>query len=124
MKKAFLIGLQIGVLFVFSTIGLWIQQQFNLQIPGSVIGLVLLFTLLITNIIPAKWIHDGASFMTRHLILFFIPATVGLMDYFHLFTGRGFLLVVVTLLSTFIVFLTSGYVSEKVAIKKEAESNE
>lgn len=117
-RKSLLTIIQIAVLFLFASIGMWIQQYFKLVVPGSVIGLLLLFILLTFNIIPEKWIAEGASFMTKHLILFFIPATVGMMNYYHLFAGKGFLLVIITVVSSLLVLIISGYVSEKIALKR------
>src|SRR5699024_105133 len=64
-------------------------EIFHLMIPGSVIGLVLLFILLISGIVKEKYIRSGANFMMKHLVLFFVPATVGIMGYIDLFKGKG-----------------------------------
>src|SRR5699024_8655822 len=66
-------------------------------LSGSVIGMVLLFVLLMTNSLNVRWIEEGTQFMIRHLNLFFIPATVGIMDYFHVFAGKGILLIFIVL---------------------------
>lgn len=115
IQKSFRIVIQIGLLSVFYLIGAAIQGYFDLVIPGSVIGLVLLFLCLFFNMLPESWVRDGAGFMTTHLIIFFVPATVGIMNYYDLFIGRGFLLIVITVVSSLIVLLTSAYVSEKLA---------
>jgi len=120
VQKILRIIVQIGVLFLFFLIGLGIQKLFNLIIPGSVIGLVLLFLCLFFNIVPEAWVKDGAGFMTRHLILFFIPATVGIMNYFDLFIGSGYMLVIITIISSLIVLVTAGLVSEKLARRKDS----
>lgn len=120
VQRMLRIVMQIGVLFLFFMIGSGIQQLFNLIIPGSVIGLVLLFLCLFFNILPEAWVKEGAGFMTRHLILFFIPATVGIMNYFDLFIGSGFMLVIITIVSSIIVLVTAGLVSEKLATGKDS----
>lgn len=118
LGKLIRIIVQIGLLALFYLIGATIQQYFNLVIPGSVIGLVILFLCLFFNIVPEKFVRDGASFMTKHLIVFFIPATVGIINYYDLFIGRGFWLIVITIVSSLIVLVTSGYVSDKLATRK------
>lgn len=120
-KKWFIIVVQITVLFLLSLFGTWLQQTFHLVIPGSVIGLILLFTLLYFNIIPETWIKQGASFMTKHLILFFIPATVGIIEYYQLFSGKGSLVILITVVSTIIVFALAGWTSEKMAAWRRAK---
>ncbi|MBO1002221.1 CidA/LrgA family protein [Pseudogracilibacillus auburnensis] len=119
MLKIVKVIIQIGLLFCMYFIGTWIQQAFSLFIPGSVIGLVLMFILLSTGILRAQWIESGARFMMNHLVLFFIPATVGLLNYYHLFAGKGIFLVIITMVSTFIVMVASGLISESFAKRKD-----
>ncbi|OEH91769.1 CidA/LrgA family protein [Bacillus solimangrovi] len=112
---------QIAILFGFYYIGVGIQVVLNLFIPGSIIGMLLLFVLLKMNVIKLKWIDGGASFLLSHLPLLFIPVTVGIIDYFSLFKGKGFLSLIVVILSTVIVMISSAYASQFIAIRKERE---
>ncbi|WP_017756165.1 CidA/LrgA family protein [Calidifontibacillus oryziterrae] len=111
---------QITILYLFYYIGLWIQKAFHLPIPGSIMGMLLLFLLLLTKKFKAKWIHKGASFMLSHLPLLFVPVTVGVVEYLHLFKGRGLFSVLVVVISTFLVMVASAMISQWIAIKKEA----
>ena len=118
MKNASLIIIHIIILYAFSLLGTWIKDLFNLSVPGSVVGLLLLFILLISNIIKLEWIELGSRFLISNLVFFFIPATVGVMNYFDLFKGKGILLVVVVLISTILVMASSGLVSQFLAKDK------
>src|SRR5699024_8281227 len=109
---------QIGLLFIVYYAGVWIQQFFNLIIPSSVIGLVLMYILLTTNIIKVAWIKEGAGFLMKHLALFFIPATVGFLNYYDVFLGKGIWLFITTIISTVLVIVTAGRVSEFIARKR------
>ncbi|QKY71577.1 CidA/LrgA family protein [Lentibacillus sp. CBA3610] len=113
------IALHIGVLYVIYIMGTWVQRVFDLFIPGSVIGLILLFILLMTGIIKAPWVENGARFFIKHLALFFIPATVGVINYLDLFSGEGLLLVVIGLVSTLMVMVSAGHVSQLLIERKE-----
>src|SRR5699024_5651669 len=117
------IVLQIGLLFVFYSIGLWIRRYFDSFIPGSVIGLILMFLFLSTGLLKTRWIERGARFMVDHLVLFFIPATVGILTYYGLFKGKGMLLIVITIVSTLLVMASSGAVSQMLARERDV-SNE
>ncbi|UJL46277.1 CidA/LrgA family holin-like protein [Virgibacillus sp. NKC19-16] len=119
MRNVLKIIIHIAVLYVIFLVGNGIQQYFNLFIPGSVIGMLLLFVLLMTGVIKASWIEEGARTIINHLALFFIPATVGVINYFDLFAGKGFLLVIIVLLSTVMVIVTSGHVSQILMRRKE-----
>ncbi|MEC2071801.1 CidA/LrgA family protein [Alkalihalophilus marmarensis] len=104
--------IHIAILYGFYRLGVWIQQALSLSIPGSIIGMLLLFLLLVTKIIPVTRIEKGTTFLIRHMPLLFIPVTVGVMDYFDVFRGKGSLLIVITLLSTILVFGIAGLVSQ------------
>ncbi|AAU16755.1 CidA/LrgA family protein [Bacillus cereus] len=70
--------LQVGVLYVFSLVGTWIQGVFHLSMPGSLIGMLMLFLLLSTRILPLKWFEEATigsvtMIVTGILISIFIP---------------------------------------------------
>lgn len=119
MKKSIKLSLQIAVLYGIYLLGEWIQDVLSLFVPGSVIGLILLFTALQTNLFNVRWIEEGASFFVRHLTLFFIPATVGVMEYYGMFAGKGILLIVIVLLSTILVMGSAGFISQWMIQRKE-----
>lgn len=112
MQKGLKMIAQIMLLYIIYLIGSWVQYIFALPIPGSIIGMVLLFILLLSGGIKLTWIQDGAGWMMDHLVLFIIPATVGVMGYFSLFAGKGFLLIPIVLISTVLVIITSGATSQ------------
>ncbi|RKQ33531.1 CidA/LrgA family protein [Oceanobacillus halophilus] len=119
MLKIIKIITHIIILYSIFLVGNWIQQKLDLLIPGSVIGMIILFLLLLSNLIKVSWIEEGTKFMIRHLTLFFIPVTVGVISYFELFRGRGFLLVVIVILSTLLVMVSSGWISQWIVTRKE-----
>src|SRR5690625_5556430 len=104
--------MQIAILFSVYYIGVFIQEYFQLFIPGSVIGLILLFLLLVTGILQSKWIEDGARFMLNHLVLFFIPATVGILNYYEIFICNGIFIIIFLIVSTFFVIVIIYYINE------------
>lgn len=106
-------------LYCIYRIGNWIQTAFDLIIPGSVIGMMILFILLTTNVIKAAWIEKGANFIINNLVLFFIPATVGLINYLDFFAGPGFLLILIALFCTLLVIASSGAASQWMLGRKE-----
>lgn len=113
------IAVHLLILYGFYKLGSWIQDVLHLFIPGSVIGMMLLFTLLATGVLKVRWLEAGLQFMVRHLSLFFIPATIGIMNYLDLFQGKGVLLILIVLISTVLVMATSGLMSQWLITKKE-----
>ena len=114
---------QIAILWVFYYIGILIVEWTNIFIPPSIIGLVLLWALLMLNIINVKLIQDGASFLIAFLTLFFIPSTVGVVEYPELLTISGLLLVLAVFISTVMVIIITGKVSQFIE-RKEQEVKE
>ena len=114
---------QIAILWVFYYIGVLIVEWTNIFIPPGIIGLVLLWALLMTNVINVKLIQDGASFLIAFLTLFFIPSTVGVVEYPELLTLSGLLLVLAVFVSTVIVIVVTGKVSQFIE-RKEQEVKE
>lgn len=110
--KILITFLQICLLYVFSFIGKAIQNFFHLVIPGSIIALILLFICLCLKIIPVRFIEQGAGFLLSILTLFFIPATVGIMNYHSLLSLQGVIFFVVILLSTIITIAIAGTASQ------------
>ncbi|WP_029270181.1 CidA/LrgA family protein [Virgibacillus alimentarius] len=107
------------ILYCLYFIGNWVQDTLDLFIPGSVIGMILLFILLLTNILKVTWIEQGAQFLIKNLSLLFIPVTVGVIDYFSLFAGKGVRLIGIVLLSTVLVMIISGAVSQWIGNRKD-----
>ncbi|MBW7475839.1 CidA/LrgA family holin-like protein [Paenibacillus oenotherae] len=110
--KIITIIVQIGILYLFYLAGEWVQELLSLTLPGSILGLLLLWAALLCKLLPAKWIDSGANFIQSYLPLIFIPATIGIMNYFNIFAGKGMLLILVVIASTLITMVAAGYTSQ------------
>lgn len=122
--KVIRICLQIGILFIFSYIGTFIQNLFHLIIPGSIIGLILLFICLTLKVIPVELIEDGAGFLLGILTLLFVPMTVGIMNYPSLLSWQGLLLLGIVVVSTAITIVISGIFSQRLEKRTEKKKKE
>lgn len=117
---------QIGILTVYYLIGDFIVKATGLIIPGSIIGLVLLWLSLYFKIVPTKFIQEGVSFLLAFLTLFFIPSTVAVINYPELLTKTGMLFMVAVIVSTIFTLVVTGKVSqyiEKRESRQEVESH-
>lgn len=110
--------IQITILYGIYLLGNWIQDIFQLFIPGSVIGMGILFLLLLSGVVKESLLEKGTSFLINHLAFFFVPATVGIMAYFSLFKGQGIFLIPIVLISTIFVMISAGHVGQWLSIKK------
>ena len=115
---------QIGIIFCFYLLGEWIVKLTGIIIPGSIIGLVLLWLALFFKVLKVAYIQQGASFLLAFLTLFFIPSTVAVINYPELLSVSGALLILAVIVSTVFSLIVTGKVSqfvEKKELKKKEE---
>lgn len=98
-------------------IGTEIQKIFHLPLAGSIVGLFLFYLLLQFKIVPLTWVEDGANFLLKMMVFFFIPSVVGIMDVASEITLNYILFFAVIIIGTCIVALSSGYIAEKMSVK-------
>ncbi len=65
-------------------IGVTIQNFTDVAVPGSVIGMIILFFTMVTGIVKVEWVKPGATLFIRYMILLFVPVSVGLMQHFDM----------------------------------------
>lgn len=119
MKKVLTFSSQILILIVIYQIGNQIARILHLQIPGNVIGILLLLVLLWTGVIKVEQIDVAATWLLKHLSFFFIPIAVGLMTLGPIFIHKGVIILFVLVTSTFIGLLSAGKATQSVIMKNE-----
>jgi holin-like protein len=124
MKKTLIIVIQLFFLWLINEVGYFLVGAFNLPLPGNVLGLVILFVLLLTGVIPLKWVEEASTFLIKHLAFFFIPIAVGLMNFGPLFLQNGISLLIVIIGSAAIGIYVTGAISQRLAEKKVGAAND
>lgn len=115
--------LQVILLFFISMAMNQLAELLHLPIPGSILGIIVIFALLKTNVIKLTWIEQGANLLLAELLLFFIPSAVGIMKYIPLLESDGVRILVVVVSSTFIVMLSSGLIASQITKRKESKAS-
>ncbi|MRN52688.1 CidA/LrgA family protein [Paenibacillus monticola] len=110
--KILVIIVQVALLYLFYMVGDYLQKLLHLPVPGSIVGLILLFILLIFRIVPVKWIENGSITILSYLPLFFIPATAGIVNHLDIFNGRGLVLILILIVSTILTMVTAAHSSQ------------
>lgn len=80
-------------------------------LPGNVLGVVVLFTLLCLGVVRLKHVERTADFLLRHLVFFFVPIAVGLMEWGEVFRNYGMVLFVAILISSLLPLLSVGFLT-------------
>lgn len=91
--------------------GIFISSLLPITIPGSIIGMLIMFILLALQILPAKWVNPGCVLLIRYMALLFVPIGVGVMQYYDLLRAQFGPIVVSCAISTVIVFLVVSWSS-------------
>ncbi len=82
--------------------------------PGSVLGMLLLFLSLLAGIVKDKWIRPVATFLTDNMMIFFMPAFIGIMDLWGVVKMDFWAWMAVIFFSTLLVLMTTGLVESMI----------
>lgn len=96
------------IIFACLFLGQVIVMGLNLTLPASVIGLLLLFMALHMRLVKLQTMEQLAKVMLDHLVLLVIPACISVMQYLDVIADDLWILIVATILSTFLVLITTA----------------
>ncbi len=113
------------IIFAVNYAGIIISSIFKLPIPGTIIGMILLFLLLQSKLLKLEKIERAASLLLLNITIFFLPPGVRIMDHIHLLHGDFIKAIVLIVCTTFITMAVTGTIvqwmirlTEKQADKK------
>ncbi|MWN05272.1 CidA/LrgA family protein [Gilliamella sp. Pas-s95] len=98
------------------TLCLWagniISKLLPIMIPGSIIGLLILFFLLAFQLIPTCWIKNSCNLFMRYMTLLFVPAAMGIMDNYSLLLQNWIPIIFGCVGGTLVVLLFTAFLTE------------
>ena len=115
---------QFGIILLISFVGEILEKWIPLPIPASIYGIILLFLCLKLNIIPHEAVHETGKFLIEIMPLMFIPAAVGLLETWDVIAPAWLEYVAVTVISTWVVMIVSGRVTQFVIRRKRKDVQE
>ncbi|MCC5894365.1 MAG: CidA/LrgA family protein [Alkalibacterium sp.] len=101
---------QLFWIFLFSFIGEFLSLISPVAIPGSVIGMVLLFIALHFKWIKLVQVEEVGNWLTDNMAIFFVPAGVGLMTNFNILGDIWWQLLLTVLITTTLMIGFVAYV--------------
>lgn len=110
--------MQIGLL-----LGAWwgcecLVHALGLPVPGSILALVLVLSLLLSRQVKIISIRRGANGLLDHMILFFVPAIMALLNHREFLGLLGLKILLVILVSTLMVMVGTGLVVDAWLLRK------
>ena len=114
----------IFLILLFYLLGCFVAALIGNFVPGSVIGMILLFCEL-----SLKWVRPGhvkkvSMFLLDNMMLFFIPVGVGLITSYTLLSRYMLAIIVASLVSTVLVIAVVGLVEQKLESKKRSKKED
>ena len=106
---------QFGIILAVTCVGEIMKYFIPLPIPGSIYGLILMFVLLLTKVIKVEHVKETGEFLIEIMPLMFIPASWSQLQPFLV------PLLVITVVSTFVVMIVTGKVTDFLISKKEGK---
>ena len=103
---------QFGIILAVTCTGEIIKYFIPLPIPGSIYGLILMFVLLLLRAIKVEHVKETGEFLIEIMPLMFIPAGVGLITSWGQLQSFLAPLLVITVVSTFVVMIVTGKVTD------------
>ncbi|AYA99864.1 CidA/LrgA family protein [Lachnoanaerobaculum umeaense] len=118
---------QFLIILLVSFLGEVLKAILPLPIPASIYGLVIMLALLVSNVVKLEHVEGASMFLIDIMPLMFIPASAGLIDIWPNLKPVLLPIVIITLVSTILVMVVSGKVTEFVIKlsedKKKVESD-
>ena len=108
----FLAGIAVLLLNYYTGEG--VSYLINGFISPAVLGMVILFLLLKSGIAKVELVEKPATFLLDNLMLFFIPATVGIaLIPYEIIKDDYITIILAAVLSSFLVLWLVGFIVEK-----------
>lgn len=118
-KKLYKLVVQVGILTAVSWIGTYLTGRFGWPVPGNIVGMLLMVLLLQTRVVRLEWVEAGGNWLLGNMLLFFVPAAVGIIQYKQLMLTSGGRILLVIVLSTVAVMVSTGVVADRLARVRE-----
>lgn len=90
----------------------------QIKLPSSIIGLVLLWSLLQLKWIKVESIKSVSDFLLQNMGIFFVPPCVAMLNYFDLISQAFWPIIIATVASTALVIFTTALTHQILRKKK------
>ncbi|MFX3634861.1 MAG: CidA/LrgA family protein [Candidatus Pristimantibacillus sp.] len=111
--------IQVLFFIIISKLSSLAVHLLHIPLPSSVVGIALLFTLLKSHVIRIEWVELGAAWLLAEMLLFFIPSTVGIIDYKSLVVTSGPSILITIVFSTLAVMISAGTIAQWISKRSE-----
>lgn len=107
--------MQLSLVLSLWLVGELISKGWHVPIPGSVLGMVLLFILLSIGIVKVEQIQELSDFLLDNLAFLCVPLGVGLLNSAGVLKGNWWQILLVVIISTLMVIIATGLTAQLLA---------
>jgi len=122
-KEVVILVLEFIIIFGISYLGEILSKTLSLPVPGTVIGMFLLFIALYFKIIKVKQIEKAVNILLINMAIFFIPPGVRLISSLDYMKGNWVKIIVLMVLTTLITMIVTGRVVQYLVERGEKNGN-
>lgn len=108
MKNFFRLILGFCIIFGIYYASLFLLKSLHIQFPAPILGILVLFVLLQTKLLPEDMVKDSCRLLLKFMVVFFIPMFVGIMKYFHLIYQNLLPITITIFITTFLIMVSVG----------------
>ena len=102
---------QLAIILTIYLVSDIIVKYIPFGLPSSVLGLLVILTLLKTGILKESMIKESADFITKNMAMFFVPVCLKIVEDFEVFKDILLPLLIIVLVTLIITFLSSVYIT-------------
>ncbi len=101
---------QMGIILGIWACGEFVSSLLSsiMKIPGTILGMIILFLLLQFKIIKEETIKEVADFLLGNMAIFFVPAGVSLINSLGLISDNLLVLTLCCTVGTMIIMIAAG----------------
>jgi holin-like protein len=117
---------QLFWIFLFSLLGTIVSELISsfIAIPGSVLGMILMFIALHTKILKVEQVDNVATWITANMAILFVPSGVGIMANFDVLADRWWQLLIIMLVTTIITMIFVGRSVQGIKRRDDAKKSD
>ena len=110
---------QLAIIFGCLALGELVIYLTGIPLPSSIIGLVLLTSLLKLKVIRLEWVRSISDFLVGNIGFFFVPPGVAVMLYFDLIKAELWPILTASGVSTGLVLAVTGWIHQSYGKAKD-----
>lgn len=108
----------LSIIFACTFAGELMRYTIPLPVPANIYGLLLLFLLLVTEIVPLSSVETTGNFLIDFMPVMFIPAGVGIISSWQSLSPILIPYIAILVISTIIVMCVTAKVADVIISKR------